>query len=152
MDNNGLFMSPFRQEGTIALWIDQCKNLEIGSEAGKVTGAGVGAAASEYATSKAVEYATEKAVGNIPLVGGLLGGFLGKKVGESVGEKAARKTTVDIDFLKNTSNVSYDNIEDMAYSLTANYSTHTEYKEVIKYATYQYPQLGPALSKIGRIE
>jgi hypothetical protein len=120
-DNQGKFLSPVTQDGVMAEWCDMAIKARAGSSIGK----GIG----QYAGTKAVE--------KVPLVGGLIGGIFGKAVGRKVAIKAAGGKK----HIRETSDLSFDKVDDLAVYLYATYSSSEHYRDALKATIEIYPKL-----------
>lgn len=121
MDNKGEYLSPFTQDGVIAEWVDKAINAKIGSAIGEQGGGLLG----------------QKASGKSSFLGGALGGMLGNKAGQ----KVAIKTCGGWDGIRNASDISFDNVNDMAVYIYKKHSSHPQYTEVLEAAMVIYPEL-----------
>lgn len=120
-NNSGKYMSPFTSDGVTAEWVT--KAMKVGA------GGAIGSAAGQYAG--------QQALSQVPFVGGLLG----KKVGNSAGRAIALKSIGGEAFLKSSSDLSFNNGDDMLVFMYSKYSTHAEYSKILD-ATYSiYPDL-----------
>jgi hypothetical protein len=122
--NTGKYMSPFTSDGVTAEWIT--KSLKV-----KASGQ-IGAMAGQYAGQKAME--------NVPFVGGMLG----KAAGQKIGREVALKAIGGEEFLKSSSDLSFDSMQDMAVYLYVNYSTHPEYQKILEATWAIYPEFKDA--------
>lgn len=120
-DNSGKYMSPITSDNLPAEWVDNSINAKIG--------AGVGAAAGAVVGAKLLE--------NIPLVGG----FLGSKVGDYAGRKIAISAAGGEEFIKESSDLSFNNLENMSVYLYASYGENPNYAQVVDAASEIYPEL-----------
>jgi hypothetical protein len=119
--NAGKYMSPFTSDGVTAAWVT--KSMQV-----KAAGA-IGSMAGNYAGQKAME--------QVPFVGG----FLGKKAGEAMGRSVAIKAIGGEEFLKSSSDLSFNSLQDMSVYMYAKYSTTPEYPKILD-ATYAiYPEM-----------
>ena len=126
--NTGLYLSPITSDGVAAPWVDKSINAQMGSQIGGAVGA--------YAGAKALE--------SVPFVGS----FIGNKAGASIGKSVALKAVGGEEYIRQTSDISFNNLNDMARWLMANYSSHQKLQEILK-ATYQiYPDLQAAISRV----
>jgi hypothetical protein len=112
-------MSPYTQDEVVALWCDKAMNARMG--------AAVGSAVGTYAGAKALE--------QIPFIGG----FLGEKVGNAVGRKIAIESSGGMEYIKETSDMSFNSLDDMIVWLYATKSDNEHYSEVIKSVSGIYP-------------
>jgi len=121
-DNSGKIMCPYTQDGVAAKWVDKALNAKAGSAIGKTAGAFIGA----------------KAFEQIPFVGGLFGSM----VGEAIGRKIAISAAGGWDFIKANSDLSFNNVDDMAVFLYATYcGKHEHYPKVLDATMEIYPDL-----------
>jgi hypothetical protein len=119
--NTGKFMSPYTTDGVLAEWVDKAINAEMGGAIGGMAGA----------------YAGQKLAENIPFFGGLVG----QKVGNALGREVAIKMSGGEEFIRSTSDVSFDSLQDMAVWMYVNHSTHPHYQDALKSAYGIYPEL-----------
>jgi phage tail tape-measure protein len=114
-------MCPYTQDDVVALWVDKAVNAKAAASVGKAAGAYVG----------------QKALEQIPFVGA----FLGSKAGEAVGRKIAIEASGGWEYIKETSDLSFNSLEDMAVWLYATKSSNEHYPEVYKATCGIYPEL-----------
>jgi len=120
-DNSGEYMSPITSDNIPAEWVDNSINAKIGAGVGGAIGA----------------YAGAKLVGSIPFIGG----FLGAQVGDHIGRETAILAAGGEEFIKDSSDLSFNDLEDMAVYLYVNYGENPNYQALLD-ATYQiYPDL-----------
>ncbi len=119
LDNTGLYMCPYTQDGVLAEWVDMAINAKMGAASGKLVGT----------------YAGAKATGTIA------GGDLGRLVGDTIGRSMALKTCGGLDFIKSTSDISFNNLNDLAIYMYAKFSSHEHYKGALDATMAIYPQL-----------
>lgn len=120
-DNSGKYMCPYTQDEVLAEWVDKAVNARLASSIGGTVGA--------YAGAKALE--------QIPLVGGILG----RKVGEAVARKAAISASGGMEYIKNTSDLSFNSVDNLAVFLYAKYSSNEHYSGAFKATCGIYPEL-----------
>ncbi len=134
LDNTGKYMSPYTQDDVMAEWTDKALAAKTGAAVGRLAG----------------QYAGQKAMEQVPLVGGILG----EKVGGAIGRKIAIEAAGGMEFIVETSDVSFNDIDDMAVYLYVKHSSHEYYKEALDAAMEIYPPLkkryGQALIKASR--
>lgn len=118
--NTGKYMSPYTSDEVLAEWVD---NAIKASAAAKIGGA-VGA----YAGAKALE--------QVPLVGGILGGMVGNKIGKEIAIKCAGGR----DFICQSSDLSFNDVNEMAVYLYVKHSTSEHYKDALKATSSIYPE------------
>ena len=121
LDNEGAYMCPYTQDGVVAEWVDKAINAKMGATIGKHAGAYIG----------------QKALENIPFVGG----WLGSTAGEAAGRAIAIEASGGWDYIKSTSDSSFDNLNDLAVYIYATYSTNEHFQEVLQATMEIYPKL-----------
>jgi hypothetical protein len=119
--NTGKYMCPYTVDGTVTEWIGKAKNAKVFQDVFK--------AGLTYAGTKALEQA--------PIVGGILGHWAGKQIGREVAIQAAGGR----DFIKSKSDLSFNNVDDLAVYMYAKHSTHEDYRKVLKVCWAIYPEL-----------
>ncbi len=125
--NTGQYMSPFTSDGVAAGWVDKAVNAQMGGA--------IGAAAGAYAGQKALE--------TVPFVGG----FLGNKVGKAAGRSIALNAVGGEAYLRESSDLSFNDINEMARWLVYTHASHAKFAEIMK-ASYQiYPELQKAVMR-----
>lgn len=123
-NNQGLYLSPFTSDGVTAEWVEKSINAKLGASLGSAAGA----------------YAGQKALEQVPFIGGMLG----QRMGQAAGRRIALEAVGGEAFLRQTSDLSFNNLNDMAGWLTVNHAAHPKFSEVMN-ATYQiYPELQQA--------
>ena len=122
--NSGRYLSPFTSDGVAAGWVDKAVNASLGSSIGGMAGA----------------YAGQKALEQVPFVGG----FLGQKAGSTAGRSIALKAAGGEAYMRETSDISFNDINDMARWLVQTHATHARFAEIMKAAGQIYPELTPA--------
>lgn len=119
--NSGKYMSPFTSDGVTAEWVTKAMKVGAAGSIGSAAGA----------------YAGQQVLNQVPFVGGLLG----KKLGNTAGRAIALKSIGGEAFLKNTSDLSFNDGDALLIYVYAKYSTHAEYAKILD-ATYSiYPEL-----------
>ncbi|WP_300523419.1 PDZ domain-containing protein [Alcanivorax sp.] len=136
-DNSGQFLSPYTSDGVTAEWVNKTINVSMG----KATGSAVGGVAGAYAANKVLE--------NVPF-GGMLGGFLGSKAGKAVGGNTALEASGGWDFIRSSSDLSFNSMNDMARWLATTHSDKSNFVDVIKAADKIYPGLQTAVANSAR--
>jgi hypothetical protein len=136
-NNSGQFLSPYTSDGVTAEWVNKTINVSMG----KATGSAVGGVAGAYAANKVLE--------NVPF-GGMLGGFLGSKAGKAVGGNTALEASGGWDFIRSSSDISFNSMSDMAQWLATTHSTKSNFVDVIKAADKIYPGLQTAVANSAR--
>lgn len=120
-DSEGEYVAPYTSDGVVAEWVEKAVNARMGSAAGGAVGA----------------YAGQKAMENIPFVGGMLG----QRAGSAVGRRVAIEASGGWDFIRETSDLSFDNASDLSVWLYVNHSENEHYGEVIPALMEIYPDL-----------
>lgn len=136
-DNSGKFLSPYTSDGVTAEWVNKTINVSMG----KATGSAVGGVAGAYAANKVLE--------NVPF-GGMLGGFLGSKAGKAVGGNTALEASGGWDFIRSSSDLSFNSMSDMAQWLATTHRNKSNFVDVIKAADKIYPGLQTAVANSAR--
>jgi hypothetical protein len=131
LDNSGKYMCPYTQDGVLAEWTDNAINAKLGATIGKTAGT----------------FAGQQALKQVPFVGGMLGA----KFGEEAGRAIAIESSGGMEFIKSSSDVSFNTCDDMSVYLYATYATNEHYKNALD-ATFEiYPDFKkkyhPALVK-----
>lgn len=137
-NNSGQYMSPYTSDAVTAEWVDKAINAKMGSAAGSAVGAAAGA------------YAGRKAFENIPggsLFGSFMGGMAGSKAGKSMGRDAAIAASGGWDYIRATSDQSFQSVQHMARWLVATHGGNPNFQEVINATLQIYPDLQPALAQ-----
>lgn len=124
LGNSGKYMSPFTEDGTVALWVEKGRSASTGASVGGFVGAQAGAKLAE----------------NIPFIGG----WIGQSVGESVGRTVALKMVGGEEFIKANSDLSFNSVNDLAVYMYAKNSSHKDYAEVLDLTQKIYPDLKSA--------
>ena len=119
--NSGEYMCPYTSDGVVAEWVDKAINAKAGATIGKTAGA----------------YAGQKAMEQIPFVGGILGGM----AGEAIGRKIAIESCGGWEYIKDTSDLSFNSCDDLAVYIYATHSSHSHYDKVLSAAYEIYPDL-----------
>jgi hypothetical protein len=121
LDNEGAYLCPYTRDGVAAEWVDKAINAKMGATIGKHAGAYIG----------------QKALENIPFVGG----FLGSMAGEAAGRAIAIEASGGWDYIKSTSDSSFDNVNDLSVYIYATHSTNEHFQEVLEATMEIYPEL-----------
>lgn len=136
-DNSGQYLSPYTSDGVTAEWVNKAINAKMGSAAGSAVGAAAGA------------YAGRKALESVPggsLIGSFFGGAVGSKAGKNVGRDAAIEASGGWDYIRQTSDLSFQSLNDMARWMTTVHGQKSNFQEVLKATLQIYPELQPALA------
>ena len=119
--NSGEFMSPYTTDDVAAEWVDKAVNAKMGSA--------VGSAAGAYIGSKAME--------QIPFVGG----FIGAEVGKRVGQEIAIKASGGEEYIKSTSDLSFNDLSELSVFMYAKYGLTENYQSVLDATFAIYPDM-----------
>jgi hypothetical protein len=120
-DNSGEYLCSITRDKTLAEWSDKMANVGLASSIGSTLGAIAG----------------EQALKQVPFVGGMLGQWAGKKIGQ----KIAIESAGGMDFIKKTSDLSFNTTQDLALYLYVTYFNGDHYAEAVKAAMALYPDL-----------
>lgn len=132
-NNSGRYLSPYTSDGVVAEWVNKAINNQMGSAAGSA----VGAAAGNYAAQKALE--------NVP-GGALLGSIFGSMAGKTAGNKVADDISGGDAYRRQTSDLSFHSLNDMAAWLRAEHGDKANFAEVTKATNAVYPGLLDAMT------
>ena len=128
-------MSPYTQDDVLAPWVDKAIKVKLASQGGAMVGS----------------YAAQKALSQIPFIGGMLGDSAGGAVGRSIALKAIGGE----EFLKSTSDISFNSLDDLAVYMYAKNSSHPAYKDALSSTMEIYPALKQsytrAITKASRV-
>lgn len=116
----GKYMSPYTSDGVTAAWVTKSMQVKASGQIGAMAG----------------QYAGQKAMESVPFVGG----FLGKKAGQSMGRAVALKAIGGEEFLRASTDQSFNSLQDMATYMYAGYSTKEDYKQVLEAVYAIYPE------------
>lgn len=119
--NNGKYMSPYTEDGTVAPWVEKGKAASAGAQLGGFLGAQAG----------------QKVAENIPFIGGLLG----QKLGETAGRAIALEMVGGEEFIKANSDISFNSVRDLALYMYVKNSTHKDYAKALELTQQIYPEL-----------
>ena len=136
-NNSGAYLSPYTSDGVTAEWVNKAINAKMGSSAGSAVGAAAGA------------YAGRKALESVPggsLLGSFFGGMAGSKAGKNVGRDAAIQASGGWDYIRETSDLSFRSVNDMARWMTSVHGQKSNFQDVINATLQVYPELQPALA------
>ncbi len=136
----GKFMSPFTSDGVTAGWVTKSMQVQAAGAVGSMAGS--------YAGQKAADQATSKLASAVPIPGM---SFLAQKAGKSVGQATGRGIALQAiggeAFLKSSTDLSFNTLEDMAVFMYANYSTHAEYQKIAAATAAIYPDFPTVYQK-----
>lgn len=120
-DNSGKYMSPYTSDGVVAEWVDKAMKAKMGAQVGGMIGA----------------YAGQKAMEQIPF----LGGFLGQKAGEAMGREIAVKASGGWEYIKSTSDLSFNSVQELSVWMYATHGSNEHYAEVLAAIQEIYPEM-----------
>ena len=135
--NGGAYLSPYTSDGVAAEWVDKAINARMGA----ATGSALGTAAGAYAGRKLME----KVPGG-SLLGSFFGGSAGSKIGKNTGRDAAIQASGGWDYIRETSDLSFRSLNDMARWMTTVHGQKSNFQEVLNATLQVYPELQPALA------
>lgn len=119
--NTGKYLSPFTSDLVVADWVDKSIDAGVGANLGGLIGSHLG----------------QQILSEIPFVGATMG----KDIGESVGHNMALNAIGGEDFLRGSSDISFDSLQDMAIYLFKFNSEHPSYLQAVKATMVLYPEL-----------
>jgi hypothetical protein len=119
--NTGKFMSPYRADGTPTAWVDKAILAKTAGDVGQAAGKKGG----------------EMALKQVPIAGGMLGGMAGKETGRQIAVAAAGGW----EFIQSSSDLSFNNIDDLAVYLYAKHSSDPKYRDALVATEGVYPDL-----------
>jgi hypothetical protein len=119
--NTGKYLSPFTSDLVVADWVDKSIDAGIGANLGGLIGTHLG----------------RQILSEIPFVGA----SMGKEIGESVGHNMALNAIGGEGFLRESSDISFDSLQNMAIYLFKFNSEHPSYLQAVKATMVLYPQL-----------
>ena len=125
-DNSGEYMCPYTKDDVVAPWCDKAINASIGSTVGKTAGAVVGS----------------QLLKQVPFVGG----FLGSYAGEVAGRAIAIEMSGGWEYIKETSDQSFNTVEDLCVWMYATKSNNEHFQEVFKATSDIYPEFAKEYS------
>lgn len=117
----GKYVLPYTSDGVLTEWVELAIDAGIGEDLGGLVGSLVG----------------RQLVSGIPFIGATIG----NNVGENVGRTMAIDAIGGIDVLKQSSDLSFDSLEEMSRYLYKNHSDHAYYLPAIKATMVFYPEL-----------
>lgn len=119
--NTGQFMSPYTSDDVLTEWVDNALKAKAAGNIGGALGA--------YAGAKALE--------QVPFVGGIIGA----KVGDKIAKEIAIKSAGGMEFVKESSDLSFDNPDNMAVYLYVKHSQHEHYQDALNATFSIYPEV-----------
>lgn len=126
LDNSGAYFAPYTQDDTIAEWVDiglkAAGMKEVGGAVGQEAGRAIG----------------QSAGGGL---GGLIGSVAGKEKGKQAGRERAVASAGGWEKIKETSDISFNSLEDLAAWLYATKSRRADYQDVMALVRQIFPEL-----------
>ncbi len=113
-DAKGQYLSPYTSDAVVAPWVQKGLTAKVGSAAGSI--------------------ATQKALENIPIAS-----FFADRAGRAAGRAAALKLVGGMKYMRSTTDLSFDNLEDMVIYTYVHHSDHVDYSRVIDLVGDIYP-------------
>lgn len=128
-DTKGKYISPYRADGTLAPWAE------------KAIASGASAALGNAAGDELGKMATKELADKVP-GGAVLGGLFGRKAKKTLAETAAVKSVGGWDYIKETSDQSFNSTMDLAVYLHVNYAgADPDFAKAVGAAMAIYPRL-----------
>ena len=118
--NGGKYMSPSTSDGVLAKWVDKAVAAKGASE----VGGAIGSAAAGYALRQ------------VPFVGG----FIGDQVGQEIGKDAAIAAAGGNDYIKKSSDLSFNDIQSLAVYMYVTLSARQDFEQVRDAVGTIYPE------------
>lgn len=119
--NEGTYMCPYTSDGTIAPWVRKGRAAKAGATLGSMAGEEVGTRALEA----------------VPIIGG----FLGRRAGEAAGRRIALNMVGGEEYMRETSDLSFNEIDDLIVYLYVHHSDEEEWEEVFELTRQIYPDV-----------
>ena len=119
-DSEGEFLSPFTSDEVVAPWVSKGLEASVGAEVGSLVG--------------------QKALESVPFVGGILG----DRAGRTLGRAAAIELVGGMDYMRSTTDMSFDNVSDLIVYIWVYYEDHPSYSEVVSLVGKIYPEYSSA--------
>lgn len=116
--SGGKFMSPFTSDGVTAEWVTKSMKVEASGKIGQAAGT----------------VAAQQFLSNVPFAS-MFAGDASKKLARAM----ALKGIGGEEFLKSSSDLSFDRLDDMAKYMYAFHSSHAEYAKIVKATIAIYP-------------
>jgi len=121
LGNTGKYMCPYTEDGVVALWVDKAVKARMGGAIGGMAGAEAG----------------KELFKHIPMFGGMFG----KAAGDKMGREIAIKMAGGWEFITSNSDQSFDDANDYAAWMRANYAGTEHYTDVVAAIKELYPEL-----------
>lgn len=127
-DSSGRYLSPYTSDGVFAEWV----NRTVDARTGEAVGGAVGAAAGAYAGDRLLR--------NVP-GGSFLGGMAGSRAGQATGRQVAIDNAGGEAFMRQSSDLSFDRLEDMAQWMYATHGNGANFPDALKATKAVYPEM-----------
>ena len=120
-NNSGKYLCPYTSDGVVAPWVSKGIYAKAGAAIGSYAGKKLG----------------QELLENIPI----FGSTIGQELGETMGRKIALEMAGGIEYMKETSDLSFDEINKMIIYLYVNYSDNEHWKKVWDLTSQIYPEI-----------
>jgi hypothetical protein len=117
--NEGKYMSPFTSDGVTAAWVTKSMQVQASGSIGQAAG----------------QLAGDQLLSNIPFAGLFAG-----EATKSLARSAALRAIGGEEFLKSSSDLSFNSLQDMAAYMYAFHSSHAEYGKIVQATAAIYPE------------
>jgi hypothetical protein len=117
-DAEGKFLSPYTSDGVVAGWVEKGISAQVGSTVGAYAGAKLG----------------EKLAEQVPFAG-----MFSQQIGEAAGRQAAIQLSGGWEAMRESTDLSFDTIDDLIVYTYVNYANNEHYADVIKHVSKIYP-------------
>ena len=125
--NAGKYMSPFTEDDTVAPWVEKGMTASVGANVGQTVG-------------RLAAHGKNSSSATVAMVGGL--------AGEAIGRQIAIEVSGGWEFIKENSDLSFDDITDLARHLHYLHARHPQYEDVLKAAYGIYPELEASMQRV----
>ena len=117
-DSAGKFLSPYTSDGVVAGWVEKGIAAQAGSAVGSIVG----------------QQAAQKLAENIPFAS-----MFARQAGEAAGRAVAIKASGGWEAMRETTDLSFDTVDDMIVYTYVNFSTNEHYPDVVSHIGKIYP-------------
>lgn len=136
----GKFMSPFTSDGVTAGWVTKSMQVQAAGAVGSMAGS--------YAGDKVANQAASHLASAVPIPGmSFLAQKAGKAAGQAAGHGIALQAIGGEAFLKSSTDLSFNTLEDMAVFMYANYYSHADYQKIAAATAAIYPEFPTVYQK-----
>jgi hypothetical protein len=119
-DTGGQYLCPYTQAGTLTAWAEQAQAAATGGVAGNVAG----------------EQAANQVAARVPFAG-----LFKKEIKETAQAQGAAAAAGGWEHIRQTSELSFDKVDDLAVFMHGKYSTMPDYDKALASAMSLYPEL-----------